>query len=257
MIANYHTHTARCRHADGDDREYVEAAINNGIKYLGFSDHAPYPNDSCKPHRMRMMQEEAEGYVKSVLSLRDEYKGQIEIHLGFETEYFPELYDDYKKFISQFPIDYLILGQHFVPKEKGGKYVGAPFTEEEYLKMYVDLCIEGINTGDFTYLAHPDVVYFQGNNDVYLKQMSRLVAVMKEKNIPAEFNLLGFAAYRHYPTNEFFALVKEAELPVILGCDAHTPRHCGHREYAERAIAELRTLGIKPIDTVKLIKPKF
>ena len=27
MYANYHTHTKRCRHAAGEDREYVEAAI--------------------------------------------------------------------------------------------------------------------------------------------------------------------------------------------------------------------------------------
>ncbi len=257
MIANYHTHTARCRHADGEDREYVEAAIKNGIKYLGFSDHAPYPNSSVGSHRMRMCTEEAEEYVKSILSLRDEYKGQIEIYLGFETEYFPALYEEYKKFISQFPIDYLILGQHFVPQEKNGKYVGAPFIEEEYLKLYVDLCIEAINTGDFTYIAHPDVVNFKGDKNVYLAHMSRLVSAMKEKNIPAEFNLLGFASYRHYPTSEFFALAKEAGLPVILGSDAHTPRHCGHQEYAERGRSVLKELGITPIDKIELVKPKF
>ncbi len=33
MIANYHTHTARCKHAEGEDREYVEAAI---LKYQDF-----------------------------------------------------------------------------------------------------------------------------------------------------------------------------------------------------------------------------
>ena len=38
MIANYHTHTWRCRHADGTEREYVERAIEGGLKILGFSD---------------------------------------------------------------------------------------------------------------------------------------------------------------------------------------------------------------------------
>lgn len=37
MIANYHTHTWRCRHADGTEREYVERAIEGGLKILGFS----------------------------------------------------------------------------------------------------------------------------------------------------------------------------------------------------------------------------
>ena len=43
MIANYHTHTWRCRYANGTEREYVERAIEGGLKILGFSDHSPYP----------------------------------------------------------------------------------------------------------------------------------------------------------------------------------------------------------------------
>ncbi len=41
--ANYHTHTARCGHAIGTDEEYVQTAIQAGLKTLGFSDHAAYP----------------------------------------------------------------------------------------------------------------------------------------------------------------------------------------------------------------------
>ena len=51
MIANYHTHTWRCRHADGTEREYVETAIEAGLKILGFSDHTPqvYPGGYVCP----------------------------------------------------------------------------------------------------------------------------------------------------------------------------------------------------------------
>ena len=42
MIANYHTHTWRCRHADGTEREYVERAIEAALKFSVF-DHSPYP----------------------------------------------------------------------------------------------------------------------------------------------------------------------------------------------------------------------
>jgi len=30
MFANYHTHTSRCHHAKGTEREYIEAAIKAG-----------------------------------------------------------------------------------------------------------------------------------------------------------------------------------------------------------------------------------
>ena len=40
--ANYHTHTTRCKHANGTEREYIEKAIEAGYQVLGFSDHSPY-----------------------------------------------------------------------------------------------------------------------------------------------------------------------------------------------------------------------
>ena len=81
MIANYHTHTWRCRHADGTEREYVEKAIEAGLKILGFSDHTPqvYPNGFVCP--VKMLPVELEGYVDTILDLKLEYKNDIEINL--------------------------------------------------------------------------------------------------------------------------------------------------------------------------------
>ena len=42
MIANYHTHTWRCNHAHGVEKQYIEKAIGQGLQILGFSDHTPY-----------------------------------------------------------------------------------------------------------------------------------------------------------------------------------------------------------------------
>ena len=42
MIANYHTHTPRCNHAEGAERDYIERALEGGFRELGFSDHTPY-----------------------------------------------------------------------------------------------------------------------------------------------------------------------------------------------------------------------
>ena len=47
MFANYHTHTARCHHATGEDKAYVEAAIQNGFQVPttahGFFQTAMFP----------------------------------------------------------------------------------------------------------------------------------------------------------------------------------------------------------------------
>ena len=54
MLANYHTHTTRCGHAVGEDREYVETAIRRGLKVLGFSDHVPMPFPDGRESRFRV-----------------------------------------------------------------------------------------------------------------------------------------------------------------------------------------------------------
>ena len=43
MLTNYHTHTARCGHAEGTEEEYILTALRCGFKVLGFSDHTPGP----------------------------------------------------------------------------------------------------------------------------------------------------------------------------------------------------------------------
>lgn len=117
MIANYHTHTWRCRHADGTEREYVERTIEGGLKILGFSDHSPYPFPDGYDSGMRMRLDQVEGYVDTVLALKKEYDKDIEIHLGLETEYFPRFWDQLIDFLSDYPFEYFVLGQHSLGNE--------------------------------------------------------------------------------------------------------------------------------------------
>ena len=42
----YHTHTTRCGHAYGSEEEYIQVAINNGLKVIGFTDHVFLPGIS-------------------------------------------------------------------------------------------------------------------------------------------------------------------------------------------------------------------
>ena len=74
MIANYHTHTPRCNHAQGSEQEYVDAALSAGLKILGFSDHTPYffPGDYYSTFRMHP--EELPGYVSTVNAMQTGWK---------------------------------------------------------------------------------------------------------------------------------------------------------------------------------------
>ena len=105
MIANYHTHTARCHHADGADREYAEAAVAAGMTILGFSDHTPqfYPNGFVSG--MRMTPEEAPAYVRSIRELAREYADRIKIYVGFEAEYWPRMFGQLREYCCELGVD--------------------------------------------------------------------------------------------------------------------------------------------------------
>lgn len=226
MRTNFHTHTARCNHADGADRAYVEAAIKSGIKVLGFSDHVPYPAfpDPTYYSFFRMRPEQTEEYCNSILRLKEEYKADIDIRLGFEAEYYPEMFTDVLAFLKNYPYDYLILGQHCIGKEyKDGWWSSRATTDVTILKKYVDLVTEGMQTGAYSYLCHPDLIYFQGDDAVYLNEMKRICETALKLDMPLECNMLGFRDRRNYPDRRFFRLAAEYNCKVILGMDAHTP----------------------------------
>ena len=188
MNVNLHTHTARCRHAAGEDRDYVEAALAAGIRVLGFSDHCPWPRTAPFPppgyrSGVRMDPEEAEGYCASLLALRKEYAGRIDLRIGFEVEHLPWRVAAQDELFSRLPVDYLILGQHFLDEEWDGPYCGNPTDDEARLARYVDRCIDGMSTGRYLYLAHPDMIRFTGPEDAYARHMGRLCDFLRERGL--------------------------------------------------------------------------
>ncbi len=261
MTANYHTHTFRCGHASmEDERAYVEAAIKAGYTELGFADHSPMPlpngvdpADCARFMNIRMTLKETEDYVDRLLSLRREYENDIKIYIGFEVEYIPEIFDCVIGFLGQFPTDYIIMGQHFNSiKTDKITYFGTETRSKTILKEYVDLVCEGIKTGKFTYVAHPDLCNFRGPLEVYEKEMRRLIETAKGSDVPLEINLLGLNSQRNYPNHAFWSLAGDIGSDVIFGSDAHEsggikPERALY--YSEKIVEHNR--GLNLLETVK------
>ena len=248
MIYNYHTHTKRCNHADGEDREYVEKAIQGGVKTLGFSDHAPYlfPNtDYYSAFRMRT--DELFDYAESVRALQKEYEQDIRILLGFELEYYPDLHAGEMQFLGQVKPDYLIMGQHFCGNEIGSPYVPTLNNVEQFA-TYISQVIEGLKTGDFAYLAHPDLAGYRYPEEVILREYTRLCENAKALHVPLEINLLGLRTHRHYPDRRLFEIAARVGNDIVIGADAHEPIHVCDVETQEKALEMVRDLGLKLIE---------
>lgn len=253
MYANYHSHTWRCGHATGTEREYIERAIEGGYRIFGFSDHTPqfYESDFY-PVRQKMRPEQLEDYVTTILRLRDEYKDDIDIRLGLEVEYFPKTFEKLMHLVDQYPIEYMILGQHSIGNgEPGDFFMFTPTDSEDTLRQYVSQCIEALETGRFLYFAHPDVINFTGNEDFYRSEMRRLCVRAKELKIPLEFNLLGLRGGRNYPNPLFWPLAAETGNDVVLGADAHTPVDVWRPEINLRAEEITSGLGLNVLRVIR------
>lgn len=256
MIANYHTHTARCHHATGTEREYIEKAIAEGVRVLGFSDHVPMPfaDGHQSWHRIRM--EELEDYIRTLEALREEYRGHIDLLIGFEAEYYPAVFEDMLALISKYDYDYLILGQHYLGNEELEYPLGRGWDDEAFLARYVDQVCQGLSTGVFTYLAHPDNLKFVGDDAAYERQMRRLCQTCLDLDIPLEINLLGLRAGRHYPSERFFNIAADMGNKVVLGCDAHAPNEVAISENIRQGHELAKRCGLRVLDQIELRNPK-
>ncbi len=252
MIANYHTHTTRCNHAQGTEEAYVQAAIQRGLKTLGFSDHAPYCFPEGYYSGFRMKPEQTADYASAILDLRGQYRSQIDIHLGAEMEYYPAYFTDTVSMLKDNQVEYLILGQHFMGNEIGETPSSTPTEDEERLKRYCCQLMDAMNTGLFTYLAHPDVFRFVGDPAVYHKHTRELCREANACGMPLEINLLGLCEDRHYPNLRFWKIAAEEGCKAILGCDAHKPEALLDIETEKRAHELAKQVGIPIVDSVAL-----
>ena len=252
MIANYHTHTIRCTHAVGTEDEYVLAGMEAGLKILGFADHAPYPFAGGNHSHIRMRPDELEDYARTALTLRETYKDQIQIPLGVEIEYFPEFWNEQLSMLRDAGVEYLLLGQHWANFEEGGPYSGKPTDLEELLAAYCRSVRDAMQTGVITYLAHPDLFNFVGDEKAYERQMRDLCREAKACGIPLEINLLGIHSGRHYPNRRFWELAAEEGCKAVLGSDAHSPERVYDPMTEETARKLAGELGLELLETVKL-----
>lgn len=228
---NFHTHTYRCKHAGGTEREYIESAIKNNIKVLGFADHVPCPfKEKGRVSGIRMDMLSAPEYVQTLKNLREEYKNDIDIYIGFEAEYIPEFYPEQVEMCRKLDCDYMIMGPHFLSGEPGVMYTGVETRLTERIKAYVDSVLEGAATGHFMYIAHPDLLCFTGDEKVYRSHMRRLCEGLKEMDIPIEINNVGMAGNRHYPTPEFWEIAGQVGNKTVIGLDAHSIRDMENKE---------------------------
>ena len=222
MIANYHTHNRWCKHAVGEIEDYVKVALDGGFVELAITDHVPH-KDNLDPRRCQW--EEFPAYDLQLNRVIEEYGDRIHLIKGFECEYYPECMDEYRWLQDQFGYELMVLGQHWYGE--GRKYFAFDSNKTAYeMHVYADTICEGLNTGMFNFLAHPDLNmlgYAPGWDKETESVLRQIFAECEKLNIPVEINGAGAVEQRGYPDKNAFLLSKEYKLRYLINMDAHDP----------------------------------
>ena len=253
-IADYHTHTPLCRHADGEPTEYAAHAEKIGLFEIGFSDHSPMPDDDFDDWRMKLG--EFPDYLAKVEQARRDHPN-IPIKLGLEIDYFEDGDAWIRELASMAEYDYLIGAVHYVapgwaiddPQWIGKWKDRASVTEiwDAYWRIYTK-CVA---SGHFDILAHPDLPKkfgFRPEGSLTHYYEPAIEAAAKA-GICFEINTAGLRkeVAEMYPSKDFLTLAQQAGIPIVISSDAHQTAEVGAD--FDKAVSLAREVGYTELAT--------
>lgn len=253
MKFDFHTHHERCGHAEGTIRDYIEAALAEGLQMIGISDHSPYfGSEEDHPYPdIAMAVSEFPNYVREVLELKKEYAGRIDVLLGVESDFFPEHIEAYRKVYAEYPFDYIIGSVHRSDKisifNKNRWRNLTKRQQQEQKERYYDLIAASAKSGMFDILGHIDAMKanYPAFSDIQTEAVDRTLQVISESDIAIEINTSGKTKLvgGWYPSDEILERALYYDVKVTFGSDAHMPSRVG--DELEMVRQRLKEIGFK------------
>ena len=239
MRIDLHNHTTRCNHAKGSMESYIKRAIELGIDIYGFSEHAPMDFDE----KYRLKFHEMNDYKNNVLLLKEKYKKDIKILLGYEVDYLMGHMDER---VLHANVDYLIGSIHFL-----GKW---GFDHPDYITEYKNRNIDEIwqeyfdnveamaKMGTFDIVGHLDLIKvfnFMPKRDIRLIATPALKAI-KKANMVIELNSAGLRkpCKEVYPSKSLLEVTYELDIPITFSSDAHAIGQVGFKYNEVKKLAK-------------------
>lgn len=258
--STFHTHS---RFDDGecDLEEYVLSALKKDFDVLGFSAHAPVLFDT----EWNMKQDSWDEYIDLAKSLKEKYKGKLEIYTGLETDFYEGCID----WRNKKGIDYTIGAIHFMKNPESGKYYAFDGNREEFednlennfngdirrlVKCYYSLIREMLMKMTPNIVAHLDVLrknnwggrYFDESDEWYREEVLNTLEVISLTHTIVEVNTGGISrgyVIKPYPCRWILEHCLTLDIPVMVNSDTHHPDKIDC--YFDEAYEMLRDVGFK------------
>jgi histidinol-phosphatase (PHP family) len=259
--SSYHIHSTYC---DGNNtiEEMVQKAINKNFTHIGFSSHAPSPQQY---HNDCLMNINAyEKYKNEVMSMREKYRDKINIYLGLEYDCYEDI--GMAQLVPVADLDYYILSVHSLGIKNQIRAIDGTIEEFEELlaldgegirsiiKRYYSLLTLQVIKNKPDIIGHFDIIkknnavsnYFNDKDNWYLDIVSESLDNIRKTGCVMEINTGGVARYGTeclYPSDEILRMIKDYDIALMLNSDAHTSDHLDF--FYKEVIEKIKKIGIK------------
>jgi len=192
-----------------------------------------------------MLPEQYETYVKMVAETREAWHGRVDVRLGLESDYYPGVESWLEELHGRVPLHHVLGSVH--PHLKDYRKLYDPGTAFGYRQVYFEHLAQAAETGMYDTLAHPDLIK---NEDPATWDFSRILPFIERSldriaatGVAMELNTGPFnkSVPKTYPGLDQLKLMRERDIPVVLGADAHEPKRVA--SYYPEALRLLQEAG--------------
>lgn len=228
-IYETHSHTPLCKHARGTPGEMAAAAGARGLSGIVITCHCPLPDGMSAG--VRMAPEEWERYQEMVQTARAEHEDRVDVRLGVESDWLPGLESWLERLHGSAPLNYVLGSVHPQLQEYKNLYLTGDWPA--YHVQYFSSLVEAAETGLFDCLSHPDLVKNYGTEtwdvEARMPHILRCLDRIAATGIAMELNTSGKnkTLPEMNPGPEILRAMREREIPVVVGADAHDPERVG------------------------------
>ncbi len=229
LLYESHCHTPLCKHAFGEPDEYAAAALARGFKGITFTCHCPLPDGFSA--NVRMAPEQFDDYVSMIAATREAFAGRLDVRLGLESDYYPGVEPWLRELHSRVPLSHVLGSIHY----QVGDYRKLFYTGDvqSYQELYFEHLALSAESGLFDTLAHPDLIKNESPRDWDFKRilphLERALDRIAATGVAMELNTSGVmkALPEMNPSPAQLRLMRERDIPVVIGADAHVPDRVG------------------------------
>lgn len=249
-------HTPLCGHAIGQPREYVEAAVQQGIGLITVTCHIPMQWHAFGQTGIRMQVEQLDRYVTLVGEAAQYGQAQgVEVLCGIEAEVFPDESElvAMDQILAQYHFDF-VLGSLHAHCRSYLIWLRDHNVRQDALAIdyYFRHLRDGVQSGRYDSMSHPDVIRTYGvvsrfEPSEHEAVIREFLAALVEEDVCMEVNTSGLnkGAYQVHPDPLILDWASELGVKLTIGSDSHQPKSVG--QHFDPVLALLLSKGFKQL----------